>query len=122
VAQGAIRVHGLREFQRALAKADPELRKQVRDTFKDVGDIVAREGRARFVDIDVGSASGFRPVVRQRGVAVEQRRRRTTGRRGDYGALQMRRALIPALQANEERIVDEFEKALDKVADLIERG
>ena len=43
------------------------------------------------------SAAGFRSRVKGFGrVMVEQRRRKTTGLRGDYGALQMQQALIPA--------------------------
>lgn len=43
-----------------------------------------------------------------------------TGRRGDYGALQMRKALLPALAENEQEVVEAFEDAMDKVADIVE--
>lgn len=117
-----VRVKGLREFQRALAKGDKETKKQVRDRLKKVGEIVRVAAAERFSGIDAGSASGFRVAVRQRGVAVEQSRKRTTGLRGDYGALQMRRALVPAVDEKEGEVVDEFERALDDIADIVERG
>lgn len=120
MAQSTVRIKGLREFQRALAKGDKEQRARVRAVFKEVGEIVRREGASRFSDIDTGSAAGFRTRVRQRGVAVEQSKGRVTGKRPDYGALQMRRALVPALENNEGELTRALESALDKVADIVE--
>lgn len=117
---GKVRVEGLREFQRALQKADPELRKQVRATFREVGEIVRVDAAARFGRISADSAGGFRVRVRQKGVAVEQSKRRVTGKRGDYGRLQMTTALLPALDSKQGRVVDAFEDAIDKVADIVE--
>jgi hypothetical protein len=51
--------------------------------------------------------------VRQRGVAVEQSRRRTTGLRPDFGVLQMQRALLPALDTKQSEVVDKVEQLLD---------
>lgn len=118
--QGGLKVTGIREFQRALAKGDKEQRKQISGVFKEVGEIVRERGASLFSGIDAGSAAGFRTVVRQRGVEVEQRKRRVTGKRGDYGALQMRRALVPALEEKQGDVVDAFEDALDKVIDIVE--
>lgn len=112
-----LRVKNLKETVRALERADKEVAKGVRAELKKVGDIVKDDARGRFSDIDQGSASGFRTRVRRAGmVAVEQSRRRTTGQRGDYGALQMRRALLPAVDENQDEIVDRFEQVLDHVA------
>jgi hypothetical protein len=116
----AVRVKGLREFQRALRTADKETRKKVQDRLKEAGDVVRASAADRFAAIDAGSASGFRVKSRQRGVSVEQTKRRVTGKRGDYGALQMRRALIPALEDNEERVVDELDRALDEIKRIVE--
>lgn len=116
----AVRVKGLREFLRATAKADKETKKRIRARFREVGEIVQKDAASRFSRYDGKTAAGFKPVVRQRGVTVEQRLRKTTGKRGDFGALQMRRGLIPAVEANQNKIVDEFEKALDELADIVE--
>ncbi len=67
------------------------------------------------------SAAGYRVRVRQRGVAVEQSLRKTTGTRSDFGELQMRQALLPALEANEDRVESAMEAAIDTVADHFER-
>jgi hypothetical protein len=61
-------------------------------------------------------------VVRQRGIAVEQSRRRTTGKRPDFGALQMTRALMPSLDEHEAETMQELERAMDEVADIFDRG
>ena len=107
---------------RAVNKADSETRKLVRGRFKEVGELVRQEGASRFSRIDAGSASGFRVRVRARGVAVEQSRRKVTGKRGDFGGLQMSRALLPALKAKEADVVREVERAVDDVCDIVRRS
>lgn len=116
-----LRVKGYREFVRACDRAGKETKKEVRSTFRKVGDIVKEEAASRFRDIDARSAAGYRTVVRQRGVSVEQSLRRTTGLRPDFGVLQMRRALEPALADKEGEVEREMENAIDKVADHFER-
>jgi hypothetical protein len=60
------------------------------------------------------------PTIRSRryglNVWVEQSARKVTGRRGDYGALQMRDALIPALDQHTAEIEAKTDAALDKYA------
>ncbi len=46
---------------------------------------------------------------------MRQRARRTTGTRPDFGALQMRKVLIPALDDNEREILAGVEHMLDKL-------
>lgn len=117
MARSVVRVRGYREFVRACDLAGKETKKAVRSTFREVGDIVRLEAADRFGGISPKSAAGFRTVVRTRGVAVEQRLRRTTGLRPDFGVLQMLAALIPAAAAKEDEVVEAFEDALDTVAD-----
>lgn len=112
-----LRVTGYREFVRACTRAEKRTRKEVRKALREVGDIVKVDARSRFSRYDEGSAAGFRTVVRQRGVSVEQSKRRVTGKRGDYGALQMRRGLEPAGDENKAEIEREMEHALDRIAD-----
>ena len=122
MAQGNVNVYGYREFVRACNRAEKETRNQAKATLARAGEIVRPEAARLFSGISPVSAAGFRTAVRTRGVAVEQRKKRVTGARGDYGALQMRRALLPALQRNEERVVREFEDALDEIERIMERG
>lgn len=117
----ALRVRGYREFQRAVARADRQTRKAVREELREVGEVVRADAQDLFSDIDATTAAGYRVVVRQRGVSVEQRLRRTTGLHPEYGALQMRRALIPAAEENEDTIEERMERALDRIADRFAR-
>lgn len=106
---------------RACDRAGRETKREVRSTLRKVGDIVKVEAAERLREIDARSAAGLRTVVRQRGVSVEQSLRKTTGTRPDFGALQMRQALLPALAEKESAVEDAMEDAIDKVADHFER-
>jgi hypothetical protein len=122
VAKDTVRVEGYREFLRAVDRADQESKRLVRETFRAVGDAVRRQAVARFVSVDVGTAAGFQATITQKGVAVYQTRQKVTGKRGDYGALQMRKALVPARASQREETERAFERAMDIVADHFERG
>ena len=111
-----LRVHGYKEFMRATAQADKETKKLVRNTLRQVGDIVRQEATHRFSHVDAHSAGGYRTRVRQRGIAVEQSLRRTTGLHPEWGAIQMRLALVPAVEANEARLERDTEQALGVMA------
>lgn len=110
-------VHGYREFMAATARADRESKKYVRDTFRQVGEVVRVQASARFASTHARTAAGYRVRVRQRGIAVEQSLAKSTGLRPDFGALQMRRALVPSLMSNADTLDRELERALDRVAD-----
>ncbi len=47
---------------------------------------------------------------------------RTTGRRPDFGRLQLSRALYPAVDENQDKVTEKMESAIDRVADHFERG
>jgi len=114
----AVRVRGLRELQRDLRKAGSDLPREVNRELKDAAQLVADDARSRFSGIDSRSAAGMRPRVRGLGrVVVEQRRRRVTGLRPDYGALQMRRAFLPALSSKTGEVERHLERMLDRLAD-----
>ncbi len=113
-------VSGYKPLLKALQHAEKNTRLFVRDAFREVGEIVRVDAARRFTPVSSVSAAGYRVRVRQRGVAVEQSLRKTTGRRPDYGARQMTEALLPALESNEGRVEREFEHAIDRVADRFE--
>lgn len=110
------RIKGLRETQAAFRKADKQLAKNLRAELKKAGEIVQTDAITRFSDIDANSAAGFKVRVRARGVKVEQSKGRVTGLRGDYGALQMRKALLPALESKRGEVEHQLEDMLDKIA------
>lgn len=115
MAVGTVRVSGLAELNRAFRLADKELAKELRKELRAAGNIVRDESRARFSGVDAASAAGYRTVVRQRGVAVEQSLGRTTGLRADFGALQMRRAIEPALTTKQGEVIDQLDGMLDRI-------
>lgn len=112
-----LRVEGYKEFLTACDNAGKDSKKFVRAALRQSGEIVKRDATAKFGRYDARTASGYRVVVRRTGVVVEQSIRRTTGLRPDFGALQMQRALVPALTENEEATERELEKALDVICD-----
>lgn len=116
MATGTVRVKGLRELRRDFKKVSKDLDKEVRDGLKEAAQPVREEAANLFDRYDAHSAAGYRVSVRQRTVTVQQSRRRTTGNRPDYGALQMRRALIPALASREDEVVEGVDRVLGRLA------
>lgn len=114
-----IRVKGYREFVRAIDRASKETKKAVRDELRQAGEVVRRDASQRFAPVSPRSAAGYRVVVRQRGVAVEQRLRKTTGQHPQWGALQMRKALVPAVRDNEAEIEAAFGQAIDRIVNRL---
>ncbi len=111
-----LKVIGYTEFMRACARGEKDTKKYTRDVLRATGDAVKTDAAGRFAKYDAKSAAGYRTYVRQRGVSVEQSIRKTTGLRPNFGVLQMRRALIPALIEKEP----ETEKAMEHALDMIE--
>jgi hypothetical protein len=115
-------VRGYKELIRASALADKATRREMRATFRKVGDPVKQEAAGLFARYDPRSAAGYRTYVRQRGISVEQSIRRTTGLHPEFGALQMTRALLPSLEDNRDKTEQAFEGAVDRVCDLWEHA
>lgn len=116
MADGTLSVQGYREFLRACDRAGKETKREVRGTFRKVGDIVKADWATDFARYDAKSAAGYRTVVRQRGVSVEQSLRKTTGKRPDFGRLQQRHG-DAALARKGDEVEHEMENALGRVAD-----
>jgi hypothetical protein len=114
-------VEGLTELRHAVAESDDKLPAAVKRGLRAGGRIVQDEAQRLFNEIDENSAAGFRTRVRGTGrVMVEQSKRKTTGAHPDYGALQMRHALIPA---RDEKLDDVAEKVEREVIGLLrDRG
>jgi hypothetical protein len=104
----------------ANKQAVPYLRKQTRESFRTIGDVVKQEQARRLGPVSFKSAAGYRTRVLQRGVVVAQSLRKTTGKRPDYGAFQMR-LLLRTVRDNEAEIMRRTEAALDDVSRHWER-
>lgn len=120
MASETVRVVGYRELVRACDRSGAASKKQVRKALGAAGEVVRADAAERFVGYSAKSAAGFKVSVRQAGVSVRQSLRKTTGKRPDYGALQMTKALLPARAEKTDAIEHEFELALDRVADIFD--
>lgn len=117
-----LRVDGYRQTMQALALADKATRRAWRAELAHAGDKVRTDASSLAARYDQKTAAGYRTRVRQRGIAVEQSLRKTTGRHPEFGTLQMRRVLLPALAANERDTVRAVEDALDRICDRFNHG
>jgi len=112
--QPSVHVKNLRQLHSALKRYNLELKLELEDRLKAIGEDVAANARDRFASVDPYSAAGIKPRLRGFGrVQVVQSRRRKTGTRPDYGSLQMRTALLPAVWESKDRIMDSVENMLD---------
>lgn len=76
---------------------------------------VARRARDLISDFAGAKTTTIGPRVVLQGAFVTQRARKVTGRRPDFGALQMVEGMIPALEENIELVEDHAEQALDAI-------
>ena len=106
----------LRELLRKTDQADKETRRRVRKQVRESAKPVLTAARAKFAPVDARSAAKYGISVRKAGtVAVEQRLRRSADeamRRPNFGAMQMRRALVPALEENTAEVVSDLNRVL----------
>lgn len=109
------RLEGFTELlvkMRALPAAE---QKALRAAYREAGQKIADDWSQRILGIQGNpvTAAGYRVYVRLRGVEVDQTERKTTGLRPDWGATQMTRGGIPALEDNRDEVVAQVEAAMD---------
>jgi hypothetical protein len=114
VAAGTIRVKGLRETQAALNEVSREAPKVITNELKTAGEPVADAAMMR-ISRYRGTRQKFKTRVKGRGsVFVQGTARKRTGKRGDFGRLQQRH-LEAALDANQDKVRQKLEQALDRL-------
>lgn len=118
MAAGTVRVTGLRETIRSLEIVNRKAAKVVKDEIKQAVEPVAASARGRISRYRGASTSTIVPRVSPRGAFVTQRARTVTGLRGDFGSLQMREGLLPALAEHEGEIVEQVDDALGRLVRL----
>lgn len=112
-----VRITGLRETRRAFRKMSGRMDVELRAALREAAWPVARTARSTLAEKYAGaSAKTIGPRVTVAGAAVTQRARKVTGKRGDFGALQMTHVMIPALHAHEGEIEDSAAKVIDVLA------
>lgn len=95
------------------------LNKEIDKGLREAAKIVSEEARSlsQSHGFSARSVTGIRPRVKGFGRAyVEQSRKKTTGKRGDFGAMQMRRSLVPALGRKQGEVIEELDKLLGQLA------
>lgn len=112
----AVRVKGLAEMRRAFKSMDAGVSKGLDVEFKGIAEIVAAEGRGLFSGIDSRTAGGFKPKLRGFAHVEVAQTIGSKGLRGDYGALQMRRGLLPALANKEPVLVSAVDALIGRLA------
>lgn len=114
----AVRIRGLRETQRAFKRMSGAVGPTLREGLRGAAEPVAREARMRVGQYAGAKTSTIGPRVTLSSVKVTQRARKVTGLRPDFGALQMTRAFIPALEHNTETVQRAASEALESVEQL----
>jgi hypothetical protein len=113
--EATVRVYGVKEVNRAFRQVDKALAVQFGNDLKAAAAPVVQAAKAKehWQGASVGTIRARRvgPVV-----YVEQSARKVTGLRGDYGGLQMRQALMPALDENADEVFVSVDHVLDKYA------
>src|SRR5690348_15316602 len=97
-------VKGDKELERSLKGLRKDVLRELRPALRKAAEPVRAEAASLFSRFDDRTAAGFKIRVRQKGVAVQQTIGRTTGLRPDFGSLQMRTALLPALADKGEQV------------------
>ncbi len=116
------RVTGYTRLLVALKALPRSAQVALRGEFRAIGQIVDDKASKRLLELTpqpAKSVAGLKPVVRLRGVEVDQTLRKTTGLRPDWGRTQMRLGLIPALHDAEPEIVAGVAAAMDKATEAV---
>ena len=108
-----IRVKGYRECARALNVVNRDAKKVLFAGLRSAAEPIAVDTRGRLSKYQGISLGTIKPAARIKGVAIVQRAKKVTGLRPDFGALQMRKGLIPAVQEAEPDIYDRVEAAFE---------
>jgi len=112
---GTVRIRGLRETQRAFVKLGLGIRAELVAELRRVAEPVAATAKDKLARYDGISLGTIGPRTSVLGAFVTQRARKVTGQRPDFGALQMREGLIPALEEHADDIEEGALHALDAI-------
>lgn len=116
MASATIKVYGAKEVSAAFRKVDKNLAKEFGNDLKKAAEPVAVTARAKVTRYRGAKVSTIKTRRSGPRVFVEQGARKVTGKRGDFGALQMRTVLEPALDERADEVFDQVEEVLNKYA------
>jgi hypothetical protein len=116
MAQGTIRVKGLRELDRAFRQLEGGIPKTTRNELAEVARPIADTAREKISQYRGAKLNTIRPRATGRSVFVTQAARKVTGKRADFGSLQMSHGMLPALDEYGDEIIRGLETELDRLA------
>ena len=116
MASATVRVHGGKEVQRAFKQVDKHLVTDFGNALKKAAEPVAELARDKVTRYQGASVRTIRTRRQGPRVWVEQGARKVTGKRGDFGALQMRTVLMPALDERADEVFAAVEVTLGRWA------
>jgi hypothetical protein len=108
-----IRVRGYRETASSLGKVNKGAKAALFTGLRAAAAPIAADAQQRLSGYRGMSTATIKPSAQVRGVFVIQRARKKTGQHPDFGALQMREGLIPALEAGAVDIEKKVEEAFE---------
>lgn len=114
MAGGVITVEGYREVDRAFRQVDRAKDVAFRREFAKAGEVVAVAFRGKISKYTGASLATVQSKALASGVFVVQNANKVTGKRGDYGSLQMRH-LLAARAEKTDQTIEALEGALDRV-------
>jgi hypothetical protein len=110
MAAATVRIHGVRETVAAFRAIDAKLARQFGNDLRQAAEPVAATARTKVTRYAGASINTIRPKRSGVRVFVEQGARKVTGKRGDFGALQMRNVLEPALDERADDVYREVDR------------
>lgn len=124
----AVRVKGVRELERAFARADKHMRSDMRDTLEEAAQPVRRDAQTLAAGVTRGAGDpwsrmrvgSYRSIAYVAPVERGNRLGSTTARRAFADRL-LGRAMIPALERNTAQVARRVEGLIDEMANVWER-
>lgn len=116
MAGATIRIEGARQVSAAFKGIDRKLQSDFLNELKKTAQPVAEDAKGKVTRYAGASVNTIRPRRSGVRVFVEQSARKVTGKRGDFGALQMRTVLEPALEENADGVFRDVQGVLDRYA------
>lgn len=111
------RIKGLLELLEAERTVGAKVEGELATALQGVGEIVARETRQKYQPYSTVGADGVQTKVFVSGVYVVQTLRKSRNvlrRRSNFGPLMMRKAFLPALRNNENRVAEATAAAVEQ--------
>lgn len=112
-----IHVEGLRELNTAFGRVSKRLQRELQAELRNVAEPLAASVRRVAEEKNWGprTVSGIRAGSTRGQVVIRQNRRKVTGARSDFGALQMREAFIPEAERWGPIVQRRLEVMLDRL-------